>query len=84
MIFKKDLKKSSTPGTYTVGERFYNGVILADEFAPTAKETTKHINTIINNSNLTDNNKKLLRLQWKNKIHNTELMQCKCRAFFFL
>ncbi len=68
--FQKRFKKSSTPGTYTVGEGFYNGVILADEFAPTPKETTEHINTIVNNSNLTDNNKKLLRLQWKNKMHN--------------
>ena len=68
--FQKRFKKSSTPGTYTVGEGFYNGIILADEFAPTPEETIKHVNTIINNSNLTDNNKKLLRLQWKNKTHN--------------
>ena len=65
--FQKRFKQMFTPGTYTVGNLSFDAIILADEFKPTKQETLNHIYEIIDNSTLTDNHKKILKLQWEGK-----------------
>ncbi|MEE9376801.1 MAG: hypothetical protein V3V33_02055 [Candidatus Lokiarchaeia archaeon] len=65
--YQKRFKQIFSPGTYTTLTGSYGAIIVEDSMVPTSKENLKHINDIIDKSDLTAVEKEALRIIWKEK-----------------
>lgn len=71
--YQKRFKQVLSPGMFSDTENqrdHYKAIILNDEFAPTTKETQKHILAIINKANMPESEKVALRAVWTTTDHN--------------
>ena len=65
--WQKRFKQIFSPGTYTTGTGTFGAIILEDSMVPTSEENLKHIEDIIDNSDMVSAEKETLKIAWRLK-----------------